>query len=239
MNHHSVNLKARLRRHARNSLYQRTTILSIVRKFKVFAAVVVLILPVYPSFGQMAYTQSSVGDYDASSILVSYEGEASDEAGSSILATDTGYLKAAGLLASARDVSGVSTLIDYTVESGDSIAMIADKFRVSPDSIMWANNFPKSKVLHPGDTIKIPPVSGVVYTVESMDTVDAIAKKFKVDAGSISNQNRLAAGSELKIGQKLVIPNARPQEVILAANAPKRSTTTAPKASSKSAAASG
>ena len=72
-------------------------------------------------------------------------------------------------------------VLQYTVQSGDTVSGIANEFDVSADSILWAN--PKLEdnpdMLSLGQVLNIPPVSGVLYTVASGDTVQKIADKFK------------------------------------------------------------
>jgi LysM repeat protein len=63
-------------------------------------------------------------------------------------------------------------------------------------------------VLHPTDTIKIPPVTGLAYTVSPGDTIDGLAEKYKVPVAKIAEQNKLALKQELLIGQQLLIPGA-------------------------------
>lgn len=105
-------------------------------------------------------------------------------------------------------MSGTNKLLSYTVQEGDSLGSIASKFNVNTNSIVWANNFDKNTVLHPGDTIKIPPVIGLAYTVEAGDTTESLAQKYKVDAAKIIEQNKLGPKQELLIGQQILIPGA-------------------------------
>ncbi len=78
------------------------------------------------------------------------------------------------------------SVVDYQVVGGDTLASIAKKFDVSVDSIKWASNI-KTDVIKPGQSLKVPPVTGVVYKVGSGDTIYSIAKKFKTDAQKILN----------------------------------------------------
>jgi hypothetical protein len=50
-----INIKARLQRHTRNAsfLKKKKTYLNILKKFKFIAFIIVVILPIYPSFGAM------------------------------------------------------------------------------------------------------------------------------------------------------------------------------------------
>lgn len=75
---------------------------------------------------------------------------------------------------------------NYRVKSGETLASIAKQFEISVDTIKWANNL-KSDTIKAGETLKIPPVTGVVHKVVSGDNIYAIAKKYKTDPQKIVN----------------------------------------------------
>src|SRR3989344_6395216 len=77
-------------------------------------------------------------------------------------------------------------IVDYEVKGGDTLVSIADKFDVSVDTIKWVNNL-KTDVIKPGQTLKVPPVTGGVHKVVSGDNVYSIAKKYGTDAQQIVN----------------------------------------------------
>ena len=62
-------------------------------------------------------------------------------------------------------------VIEHTVSSGETISTIAKSYNVDSASVNTLNDFSLTHLLHPGDKIKIPPVSGVVITVKSGDTI--------------------------------------------------------------------
>lgn len=101
-------------------------------------------------------------------------------------------------------------VISYTVEKGDTLSTIADKFAVSTDTIRWVNNLTGDK-LTVGDELKIPPVTGMVHKVERGDTVFTIAKKYDSDAQKIVNFpfNDFANPETFSLveGQMLVVPD--------------------------------
>ncbi|MDD2916926.1 MAG: LysM peptidoglycan-binding domain-containing protein [Candidatus Gracilibacteria bacterium] len=200
-----INIQARLKRHARNSSsFNKKRVFSFLKKFKFFSFLIVIILPVYPSFGAFGLNEeTAVGNYDETTIITAYEGDNED---SSIFSKESGFIKSNGTLDDTRDVSDSSRLLVYTVQHGDSLGSIAAKFNVSINSIMWANNFGADKVLHPNDTISIPPVTGLTYTVIAGDTIQDLAKKYKVDATKIASQNKLSLQQGLLIGQQIIIP---------------------------------
>jgi murein DD-endopeptidase MepM/ murein hydrolase activator NlpD len=77
-------------------------------------------------------------------------------------------------------------ILDYEVVKGDTLGTIAEKFGISIDTIKWANSLKTEKLL-PGQTLRIPPVTGIVHKVGPGDTVYSIAKKYKSDAQKIVN----------------------------------------------------
>lgn len=101
-------------------------------------------------------------------------------------------------------------IIDYDVQKGDVLGSIADKFGVSLDTIKWANNL-KSDNLIPGQTLRIPPVTGIVYKVKPGDTIFSIAKSYKTDPQKIVNfpANDFADLDTfaLNVGQMLIVPD--------------------------------
>ncbi|HEU0050513.1 MAG TPA: peptidoglycan DD-metalloendopeptidase family protein [Patescibacteria group bacterium] len=98
----------------------------------------------------------------------------------------------------------------YVVESGDTIASIASKFGVNVGTILWANNLTDRSTIHPGESLKIPPVSGVLHLVKKGDTVEKIANLYNADAEEIYRANNLADHSTLALGQELIIPGGEP-----------------------------
>lgn len=77
-------------------------------------------------------------------------------------------------------------VVDYKVVNGDTLESISKKFDVSVQSIQWANDM-DDDVIKPGESVKIPPVTGVVHKVASGENVYSIAKKYKTDAQKIVN----------------------------------------------------
>lgn len=98
-------------------------------------------------------------------------------------------------------------IIEYIVESGDTLSLIAPKFNVSVNTILWANNLTQSSTIKPGQKLIIPPVSGVIHYVKDGDTVSEIAKKYKAKTDEVVSFNELSNENDISIGDILVIPN--------------------------------
>jgi murein DD-endopeptidase MepM/ murein hydrolase activator NlpD len=101
---------------------------------------------------------------------------------------------------------GSSLLKSYKVKSGDTLTGIAHRFGVSMMSVWWANQLTSKDELHVGQTLVIPPVSGVVVTVAPGDTLESLAKKYSATGDEILSYNGLTEAT-LVIGQKLIIPD--------------------------------
>jgi hypothetical protein len=102
-------------------------------------------------------------------------------------------------------------VITYTVESGDNIFWIAEKFKLSYTTIVWSNMEALQGapwLIQPGLTLAIPPVDGAYHTVMEGESATAIAEQYKVSVDTLYNVwNAIAEGQALAEGTLLVIPD--------------------------------
>jgi murein DD-endopeptidase MepM/ murein hydrolase activator NlpD len=103
---------------------------------------------------------------------------------------------------------GAVLMRTYKVRSGDTLTGIARHFGVSMMTVWWANHLTSKNALHVGQSLLIPPVSGVVVKVAATDTLESIAARYEVDEADIIDANNLD-DPNLVIGQTLTIPGAR------------------------------
>ena len=103
-------------------------------------------------------------------------------------------------------------ITDYTVEDGDTISTIAEKFGVGVSTILWENDLNISSVIHSGDTLRILPVSGVTHEVAKGETVKSLAAIFGVSADEIIKYNDLGSSQVVKVGQHVIIPGGKKQQ---------------------------
>lgn len=163
-----------------------------------------LLIPTYP--GRLLAAPSSVSGQTPSSVL----NDQADITNIDTVTTESSKPR--------RDV------IEYTVEGGDTLSSIAKKFSndqlgitIDAESIAYLNDFSTDKILKPGDTVKIPPVSGVIVTVRSGDTIYTLAKKYGLLSAQpiVDWQYNSFADDEkfsLTTGQTLVIPGGHAPE---------------------------
>ncbi|MCA1552742.1 MAG: LysM peptidoglycan-binding domain-containing protein, partial [Chloroflexi bacterium] len=121
--------------------------------------------------------------------------------------------------------------VQYTVQPGDTIGAIAQKYGTSVDAILRANNLPRPEALRAGQVITIPlptavptatgtlapnatlppPSSAtpVIYVVQSGDVLSAIAARYNLPVDQIMAANGMT-DTFLKVGQQLIIPARTP-----------------------------
>lgn len=102
-------------------------------------------------------------------------------------------------------------VITYTVQLGDTVQAIAERFGLEPTTIMWANPAVEDApdLLRIGQEIVILPIDGVYHTVAEGDTLESIAEKYKVDVDAIISceYNHLEPPDyAIEPGMKLIVP---------------------------------
>ncbi len=121
-------------------------------------------------------------------------------------------------------VPPVPPYIVHRVKSGESLSVIASKYRSSTKAIMRTNNLKKSSFIKPGWKLKIPtkawrssakksPREYMVkdkdnmheYTVRRGDSLWEIAKSFNTTTKAIQTLNNLKS-TTLQVGQVLLLP---------------------------------
>ncbi len=105
---------------------------------------------------------------------------------------------------------------EYTVLPGDTLSSIGNNFKISVDALRYVNNIKTDDVLSVGQTLTIPPISGLIHKVASGDSLTSIARKYDVPSQAIADFNYILDTSRIAVGTELVIPNAKvPQPIIV------------------------
>lgn len=107
-------------------------------------------------------------------------------------------------------------IIQHTVEAGDTLYDIADKYQITADTLVWANNLDDNPdLLRLGQQLVILPVDGVLHTVAQGDTLEGIAKKYSAKVEDIVGfeLNHLdPKNPTLAADQKIIVPaGVKPQ----------------------------
>lgn len=108
-----------------------------------------------------------------------------------------------------NSLSGTNSkeIIEYIVQSGENLLSISEKFGISLETILWANNLNKNSKLKIGQKLIILPVSGILYQVKKGDTLSEIARTYKGKIEEIISFNELSNEGDIYIGDFLIIPD--------------------------------
>ena len=111
-----------------------------------------------------------------------------------------------------------SEVITYTIQEGDTVASIASKYGLWPETILWGNRYELESDLRnytPGTTIYILPVDGVYHVWSAGEGLGAVSNYYGVTPEDIinypaNNLDTATVGSyaspNIKAGTRLVVP---------------------------------
>jgi len=105
--------------------------------------------------------------------------------------------------------SGGGDIQEYVVEKGDTLNSISQKFGISLETVLQANDLSRNSVIRPGQKLIILPVSGVLHIVRKGDTLSQIAQIYKAKVDEIVAINSLADKDDIFIGDLLIIPGGK------------------------------
>ncbi len=98
---------------------------------------------------------------------------------------------------------------EYVIEQGDSLSTIADKFDISLETILWANNMSNRSIIQPGQTLVVLPTTGVLHLVRNGDTVTQISQTYKIGSDELVVFNDLKGSADIYIGDLLIVPDGK------------------------------
>jgi LysM repeat protein len=99
----------------------------------------------------------------------------------------------------------------HTVEEGETVRMLAERFGISTATIMAANGLRNPDLLQVGQDLVILPTDGVLYTLKSGESIRRVAERFGVEMADIIQANDLGPDPDIvQPGTKLVVPGATP-----------------------------
>jgi LysM repeat protein len=100
--------------------------------------------------------------------------------------------------------------IEYIIEQGDTLLLLAERFGLRLETLVWANDLADADLILAGHRLRIPPTDGLYYTVQYGDRLGLIADRFGLPVDKILGANRIQDADRLLAGRELWLPNARP-----------------------------
>ncbi|MFQ5577818.1 MAG: peptidoglycan DD-metalloendopeptidase family protein [Anaerolineae bacterium] len=108
---------------------------------------------------------------------------------------------------------GRTAIVTYTVQAGDTLWSIAGRFGLDVDTLRWSNPDLERNpdLLSVGAHLTILPVAGAYHTVRAGETLASIAAQYGVAEVDLTNYplNSLLPPFNLRVGDRLIIPNGR------------------------------
>jgi murein DD-endopeptidase MepM/ murein hydrolase activator NlpD len=96
----------------------------------------------------------------------------------------------------------------YTIQKGDMISSLAEGFGLNQDTLISVNSIKNTRLIQPGQVLKVPNQDGIFYTVKKDDTLENIAEKYKAEPEAIQIVNELFSENP-RPGVALFIPGAQ------------------------------
>lgn len=106
------------------------------------------------------------------------------------------------------EATGAAGTINYTVERGDCLWSVADRFGVEIRTLADINGLDFEANILAGQQLVVPEGKKTVYTVIAGDTLWNIARQFGVDTEVLAWENGLNEMDTLPVGRLLTIPEA-------------------------------
>lgn len=175
----------------------------------------------------LATSLTAGGTFTAASLSYSTDYIAAyDISGDVLVSDEDGYLVKINPQTDESNRIGLTDYAVHTVEDGETLSLIAEKYGVQVNTVMWENNISNAHTIRSGQALLIPPVDGISYQVNAGDSLEKIATKYEVSVESIIAQNGLT-DEVIQKGQALFLPGAEPiVPVITAANTYRNSAVT-------------
>ncbi|GAB4565282.1 MAG: hypothetical protein Kow0047_15720 [Anaerolineae bacterium] len=110
--------------------------------------------------------------------------------------------------------------VEHVVQRGEYLKLIAEKYGVSPEEIIRANNLRNPNVIYPGQKLIIPvpgassggaaptptPSAQRTHIVQRGETLQSIAIRYGVTVRALAEANNIQNVNQIYVGQKLIIP---------------------------------
>lgn len=127
--------------------------------------------------------------------------------GDILVSNEEGYLIKINPQTDIANRVGMTDYAVHTIESGESLSVIAQRYGVSSKTIMWENSIGNANSIRAGQSLLIPPVDGISHTVVSGDSLEKLATKYEISVDAVIAQNGLETDI-LSKGQKIFLPGA-------------------------------
>lgn len=101
----------------------------------------------------------------------------------------------------------------YTVQAGDTLTYVAQRFNTTVEALRQANNLAAGVPVRVGQTLTLPPTGGAVnyarsHVVNTGETLRTIAERYGTTWQTLAAVNNIVNANRIFAGQTLLIPRA-------------------------------
>jgi len=112
-------------------------------------------------------------------------------------------------------------IVSYTVQAGDNLFSIAERFNLRPETVLWSNRYTLGDdphFIYPGQQLLISPVDGTLHRWSAGEGLNGVAEYYQVTPDAIVNYpgNHLGAATigdysspNITPGTMLVVPGGK------------------------------
>ncbi|MDR2730497.1 MAG: M23 family metallopeptidase [Treponema sp.] len=104
--------------------------------------------------------------------------------------------------------------LQYRVQKGDSVSLIAQKFGISKDAVIASNEIRNARRLQEGAVLRIPNIDGIPHIIKNGDNLSKISTHYNVPLEVILDVNDISSDT-IQTGEILFIPGARMDDMDL------------------------
>jgi len=105
------------------------------------------------------------------------------------------------------------TVSYYTVRRGETLTEIAQKFHISPLTILASNDLVNANTIQQGQRLRILSQDGAIHEVKSGESLWKIAQTYRANIDEIVLVNDIANPNRIRPSQELVIPGVQAAEI--------------------------
>jgi len=101
---------------------------------------------------------------------------------------------------------GAPTIAKHTVQPGECLWNIAQRYNVKIETILAMNDLPNERYIKTGQVLEVPDTDGSFVTVRRGDSIEGLCKRYAVDLTELVNANPGVDVTRLIVNQKLFVP---------------------------------
>ncbi len=97
-------------------------------------------------------------------------------------------------------------MVSYVVQPGETVSVIAERFNISKETILAANDLVSANLLREGERLNILTTDGAIHRVQRGESLWDIARMYRADLDQIVEMNEISDPSRVLPAQEIIVP---------------------------------